>query len=171
MLSSASIYLPTYVLSALQGIKTQSKKANFIFVELYRLWENKDILMMSKARIFNSNVKSALLCGCETWEVTTQITIKSQTFVNRYFQRIMGIRWSKIISNTELWEAAGETPIMLQIRMRKWRWIGHTLKKGMNLLKNKHRIGIRREPEVEKERSKPGTIPFWRKQKMRQNVE
>ena len=42
----------------------------------------------------------------------------------------MGIRWSKILSNTELWEAAGEKLIMLQIRMRKWRWIGHKLRKG-----------------------------------------
>jgi hypothetical protein len=39
-------------------------------------------------------------------------------------------RWSEIISNTELWEAAGETPVILQIRMRKWLWISHTLKKG-----------------------------------------
>jgi hypothetical protein len=42
----------------------------------------------------------------------------------------MDMGWSKIISNTELWEAAGETPIILQIRFRKWRWIGHTLRKG-----------------------------------------
>jgi hypothetical protein len=42
----------------------------------------------------------------------------------------MGMRWPKIISNTELWEAAGETLIILQIIMRKWRWIGHTLRKG-----------------------------------------
>jgi hypothetical protein len=72
----------------------------------------------------------------------------------------MGIRWSKIISNTELWEAAGETPMILQIRMRKWRWIGQTLRKGMNPLKNKHWIGIRREPEVEEERSKLGKRSF-----------
>jgi hypothetical protein len=30
----------------------------------------------------------------------------------------------------ELWEATGEKPIILQIRLRKWRWIGHTLRKG-----------------------------------------
>jgi hypothetical protein len=31
----------------------------------------------------------------------------------------MGIRWLKIISNTELWEATGDKPIILQIRMKK----------------------------------------------------
>jgi hypothetical protein len=43
---------------------------------------------------------------------------------------MMGIRWTKIIGNTKLWEAAGEKLVILQIRMRKWRWIGHTLRKG-----------------------------------------
>ena len=104
---------------AFQDVKAQIKKANFIFVELYRLWKNKNILMRTKARILNGNVKSALLCECEIWEVTTQITNKLQTFVYRCLQRIRGIRWSEIISNTELWQAAGETPIILQIRMRK----------------------------------------------------
>ena len=28
--------------------------------ELYRLWENKNVMMKTKAHIFNSNVKSAL---------------------------------------------------------------------------------------------------------------
>jgi hypothetical protein len=34
----------------------------------------------------------------------------------------------------------------------------------MNPLKNKHWIGIRREPEGEEDRNKPEKGPFWRKQ-------
>jgi hypothetical protein len=60
---------------ALQDVKAQIKKHR-IFVELYRLWENKNMLMKTKARMLNSNDKSALLCGCETWDVTIQITNK-----------------------------------------------------------------------------------------------
>jgi hypothetical protein len=37
----------------------------------------------------------------------------------------MCIRWSKIISSTELWEAT----VILLMRMSKWQWIGHTLRK------------------------------------------
>jgi hypothetical protein len=59
---------------------------------------------------------------------------------------MMGLKWRKIISNTELWEGTGEEPVKLQITMRKWRWIGHTLRE-MNALKSKYRTGIRREPE------------------------
>ena len=55
---------------------------------------------------------------------------KLQTLVNRCVPRIMGIRWPEIISNTELREATEETPIILRIRIGKWRWSGHTLRKG-----------------------------------------
>lgn len=41
----------------------------------------------------------------------------------------MEIRWPKKISNTKLWKATGEKPIILQIRMRNWQGIGHTLSK------------------------------------------
>jgi hypothetical protein len=42
----------------------------------------------------------------------------------------MDIRWPKIISNTLLREAAGEKPIILQIRVRVWQWVSHSLEEG-----------------------------------------
>jgi hypothetical protein len=66
---------------ALQNVQTRVKKAHGIFVELYPLLKNKNILMKTKILIVNSNVKSILLCGCETWEVTTQITNKLQSLL------------------------------------------------------------------------------------------
>jgi hypothetical protein len=66
---------------ALQNVQTRVTKAHRIFVELYPLLKNKDALMKAKIHIVNSNVKSILLCGCETWEVTTQITNKLQSLL------------------------------------------------------------------------------------------
>ena len=37
--------------------------------------------------------------------------------------------WPKIISNKDLWRATGQEDINLEIRKRKFRWIGHTLRK------------------------------------------
>jgi hypothetical protein len=34
------------------------------------------------------------------------------------------------MGNNELWEATGKRPILLKIRMRKWRWVANTLGKG-----------------------------------------
>ena len=79
--------------------------------------------------IFNSKVKSVLLYGCETWKVTNQITNKLQTFINCCLRRILGTRWPETIRNSELWEVCSETSIEKQVKRRKWRWIGHTLRK------------------------------------------
>ena len=42
---------------------------------------------------------------------------------------ILRIWWPKIISNKDLWRATGQEDINLEIRKRKFRWIGHTLRK------------------------------------------
>ena len=69
------------------------------------------------------------LYGCETWLVTSEIRRKIQTFVNRCLRYMLRIWWPKIISNKDLWRATGQEDINLDIRKRKFRWIGHTLRK------------------------------------------
>jgi hypothetical protein len=41
----------------------------------------------------------------------------------------MNIRLPEIISNENLWKITNQRPIEIQIKRRKWRWIGHTLRK------------------------------------------
>ena len=45
-------------------------KARVAFVMLKNIWSSKEIRTRTKLRIFNSNVKSVLLYGCETWRTT-----------------------------------------------------------------------------------------------------
>jgi hypothetical protein len=74
-------------------------------------------------------VKSVLLYGYETWFVTKEIQRKIQTFVNRCLRYILRIWWPNIISNKNLWKVTGKYDINVEIRKRKFRWIGHTLRK------------------------------------------
>jgi hypothetical protein len=41
----------------------------------------------------------------------------------------MNIKWTDKITNEELWRITKEKPIEIQIKRRKWNWIGHTLRK------------------------------------------
>jgi len=41
----------------------------------------------------------------------------------------MGIQWPEFIRNEELWARAEQQRIDIQIKRRKWGWIGHTLRK------------------------------------------
>ena len=72
---------------------------------------------------------SVLLYGCENGLVTKEIQRKIQTFVNRSLRYILRIWWPNIISNKDLWEVTGQDDIKVEIRKRKFRWIGHTLSK------------------------------------------
>jgi len=55
--------------------------------------------------------------------------------VNRCLRFILRIWWPNIISNKDLFKATGQEDINLEIRKRKFRWIGHTLRKedGQNI--------------------------------------
>lgn len=115
-----------------EDIRCRIKKATAAFAQLRPIWKNKQISRKTKLRIFQSNVKSVLLYGCETWSSTKTMTRKLQTFINRCLRTIIGIRWPRVISNEELWKITKQAPVVLTIKDRKWRWIGHTLRKEEN---------------------------------------
>ena len=104
-------------------------KARGAFVMLKHIWASKAIRTRTKLRIFNSNVKSVLLYGCETWRRTKSMLQKIQTFINTCLRRIYKIRWPEKINTEDLLERAGQEPVAKQILRRKWGWIGHTLRK------------------------------------------
>ena len=72
-------------------------KARAAFVMLKNIWASGGISMRTKLRIFNSNVKSVLLYGCETWPTTQTMKRKIQTFFNTCLRRIYKIQWQEKI--------------------------------------------------------------------------
>ena len=103
-------------------------KARAAFVMLKNIWSSGGISMRTILRIFNSNVKSILLYGCETWTTQT-MQQKIQTFFKTCLRRIYKMRQQEKIRNEDLWEREGQEPVAKQILRRKWGWIRHTLRK------------------------------------------
>ena len=112
-----------------EDIKTRIGKAQGTFTTLKTLWNSRVISTKTKLKIFNSNVKSVLLYGAESWRNNKQSTNKVQTFINKCLRKILKIYWPNTISNKELWAKTNQEPIVNEITKRKWRWIGHTLRK------------------------------------------
>jgi len=50
-----------------------------------------------------------------------------QTFIKKCLRRIMNIKWTNKITNKELWRISKQKPLEIQIKRRKWNWIGYTL--------------------------------------------
>jgi hypothetical protein len=73
-------------------------KAKGAFALLRPLWRSKEISRNTKLRIFNTNVKSVLLDGCETWKITQTISHKLQSFANTCLRTIINSRWPEVIS-------------------------------------------------------------------------
>ncbi|RUS68798.1 hypothetical protein EGW08_023439 [Elysia chlorotica] len=112
-----------------EDIKCRINKARHAFITLRQIWKSKTLSIHKKLRIFNTNIKSVLLYGSETWRVTKTNSKKTQGFTNRCLRNILGIHWPEVISNEELWEKTRQTPVETEIMKRKWGWIGHTLRK------------------------------------------
>jgi len=93
------------------------------------IWHSTTYSTQTKLRIFNTNVKAVLLYGCETWKNLKYIRTKLQVFINKSMRRILRIFWPDQITNNELWKRMKQPRIDLQIRKRKWGWLGHTLRK------------------------------------------
>ncbi|KAK3770541.1 hypothetical protein RRG08_059696 [Elysia crispata] len=109
--------------------RSRVAKARAAFKTLDKIWRDRTISTKTKIRLFNSNVKSALLYGCETWSLNQSSLKKVQTFVNRDLRRILRIFWPERIRNEELWNRARQRPIREEITQRRWRWLGRTLRK------------------------------------------
>ena len=113
-------------------VRTRIGKARTAYLQLRNIWSTKVVSIRTKIRLFNSNIKSVLLYGAETWRTTKNTTRKVQTFVNSCLRRILHIHWPNTISNADLWRHTNQLPAEDEIRRRRWRWIGHTLRKPAN---------------------------------------
>ena len=78
-------------------VKAWIGKARVAFLQLKKnTWSARAIGTKSKFRIFNSNVKSIILYGSETWRTTKKTTRKVQTFMNNCLRRIQ-IQWPETL--------------------------------------------------------------------------
>ena len=111
-------------------MKQRISKASHAYRSLNNIWKSKKITTNTKIRIFNTNVKSVLLYGSETWKTTKAIIKQLQTFINKCLRKILKIYWPDTISNTELLKRTNQEEIGTVIKRKTWRWIGHTLRKN-----------------------------------------
>ena len=139
-------------------VKARIRKARSAFVQLRNIWSSKELTSNTKVRFFNTNVKAVLLYGAETWRTTAATTKRVQVFINSCLRKILHIRWPDTISNTELWQRTNQLPAEEEIKKRRWRWIGHTLRKPPN---NIIRQALTWNPQGKRKRGRPKNT--WRR--------
>lgn len=80
-----------------KDVNTRIIKATYTFGMLKT--KSKHLNIKTKLCLFNSNVLIVLLYGFERWKVTSRLFRKLETFQNKCLRKILGIYWSRTVSN------------------------------------------------------------------------
>ena len=103
-------------------------------------------------------MKSVLLYGYETSRETISSMKSVQVFVKSCPRNILEIRYTDTISNADLWKRFKQQPVEVDIRTRRWNWIGHTLRKvNSNITKQ----ALEWNPQGKRKSGRPKNI--WRR--------
>jgi hypothetical protein len=83
------------------------------------------------------------------WHYTVQV------FIDRLLRKILKVFWPNIISNEEMWRHAPGKPVAVPLKLWKWKWIRHTLRRNSSaaedqaLSRNPPRTTKKRETKEE----------------------
>ncbi|VDP44938.1 unnamed protein product [Schistosoma mattheei] len=73
-------------------------------------------------------------------------------FIISYLRKVINIHWLDTISNSSLWESINQLPDEEEIGKRRWKWIGHTLRKSSNYITKQ---ALTWNPEWKRKRGMP----------------
>ena len=110
-------------------LQKRMSKASMSFGRLReRLWNNHNVSIRVKGKIYRAIILSTLLYGAETWTVYRRHMKKLHAFMMRHLRSIMKIRWQDKVTNIKVLKRAG-LPSMEDLLIRKnLRWTGHHLR-------------------------------------------
>ncbi|KAL5007014.1 hypothetical protein ScPMuIL_015820 [Solemya velum] len=159
--SSSFTYLGSTVTSeggVDKDIQSRIGKARGAFVKLHNFWRSRNISRKTKMKLYNSCVLSVLLYGAECWRMTERDISRLSTFDNNCLRKICRIFWPQKITNIELHRTTGSEDMSTLLKRKRWRWIGHVLRKPADDLT---RVAMRWTPEGKRKRGRPKNT--WRR--------
>jgi len=141
-----------------EDITNRIHKATVSFIRLKQIWNSNVYSVKTKLKLFRTLVKSVLTYGCETWKINKKDDNKLDTFLFKCLRRILKIRWPYIISNNDILKRTGERRISEEVKIKRWRWIGHVLRMDDN---HNCRTALTWKPEGKRRVGRPRTT--WRR--------
>ncbi|KAI8493291.1 hypothetical protein Bbelb_292950 [Branchiostoma belcheri] len=107
-------------------ISTRIGKAASVMSKLNkRVWENRNLTMNTKLKVYQTSVLSTLLYGSETWTTYAKQEAKLNAYHMRCLRRILGIKCQDKVSNTEVLDRLKSRTLFVMISERRLRWLGH----------------------------------------------
>ena len=133
-------------------------KARGACAVLRNIWRSSRTGTKTKLKIFKSNVLGVFLYGAEYWKVSQSVLHKIDVFQTRCLWRILKIFWPRTISNEELYRRTNTAPLSVEIKRRRWCWIGRINRMALNAIP---RVAMRWTPTGKRKRGRPKLT--WRR--------
>ncbi|CAH1247554.1 SSTR2 [Branchiostoma lanceolatum] len=116
----------THNLSLDTEINTRIGRAASVMSKLkLRVWENKNLSVQTKLRVYEACVLGTLLYGSETWTTYAAQEAKLNAFHMRCLRRILGITWMDRVTNSEVLRRSRSRSMYAILSERRLRWLGH----------------------------------------------
>ena len=142
----------------MKDLKNRLSKARGAFARLNKIWNSNNISKRTKLKLYKTLVTPVLLYGCETWKMNKGDDKAVDVFQNKCLRKILRIKWEDHISTEELLERAGTRPMSQEVKIRRWKMIGHILRQDKDTDIN---IVMSWAPEGTRKRGRPKTT--WRR--------
>ena len=86
------------------------------------------VTIKTKLNLFKVYVQIIFLYNSELWTTTKTIADRNDSFQQKLLRQVMGVRWPKIVKNTELYEKTGVEKWSSIVKKRRLSWFGHVLR-------------------------------------------
>ena len=139
-------------------IKSRLNKARNTFRMMNNVWKSTKYSINTKLKLYQSCVLSTLLYSSECWRMTEKDLSKISAFHTRILRIIIRIFWPNTISNQQLLARTNQESIETIITRRRWRWIGHIMRKEQDDIT---KTALHWTPEGKRKRGRPKET--WRR--------
>ena len=103
---------------------------------LRTVWKSNRLTIHSKIKIYISLVRSILIYGHQSWYSTSITDAKFLAFENKALRRILDNKWHQHITNAVVREVARVPNVNDFVRLSRWRWMGHILRRKGDLVQD-----------------------------------
>lgn len=142
-------------------VRSRRMKAQAAFSALQHLWNDRNVTLSTKMRVYMASVRPVLMYGCETWPLNQSHLQLLVAFEHRCWRKILHIPYSAHVTNVAVRQRVevGET-IEKIIQHRRVIWFGHVARMEVNRLP---RITLFAPVPVAWRRRQGGQRTTWRR--------
>jgi hypothetical protein len=104
------------------------------FSSLKEMWSRRRIVReWKRLRTYNACVKPVLTYNMSTWGLTQDELEQLDAFHRQQLRSLLGIQYPDTIHNDDLYKRTKSVPISEELRLARWRMLGHVLRMNDNV--------------------------------------